>query len=210
MVSFEQSAAAADSSVSTPLACILTRCKAGDPRAWDALINLYKMPVYKFAYSLCHNHDDAEDIAGQVFLRIYLNLSSFRYEAAFTAWVFRIVRNAHIDLCMRARHKNDISIDVPAGNGDWISPAREVADPQDGPEQLCIDRETRNNLSLAIQRLPTIQRRMMHLYHMEGKSYAEIAIITNISIGTVKSRLNRARIMLRERLDAAPISSLTA
>jgi RNA polymerase sigma-70 factor (ECF subfamily) len=198
----------ADNMVGKELAAILTRCKAGDSKAWDALISMYEMPVYKFAYSLCHNHDDAEDIVGQVFLRVYLNLNSFRYEAAFTAWLFRIVKNAHIDLCLRARHTIDVSMDIPMGNNDWTSSVREVVDPQVGPEQLCIENETSSTLFLAIKCLPAIQRKMMHLYHMEGRSYAEIAEYTNISIGTVKSRLNRARTMLRERLDPAQQSCL--
>ena len=207
MVSFPQGARTG-TEFSSQLTGILTRCKAGDSRAWDALINLYKLPVYRFAYSLCRNHDDAEDIAGQVFQRIFLNLSQFRFEAAFSAWVFRIVRNAHIDLCMQARRKADVSFDVITGNGEWVPGVREAVDPKDGPEKIYIERETLGILSLAIQRLPGIPRRMMRLYHLENKTYAEIATITNVSIGTVKSRLNRARMMLRERLDPAQIGDL--
>jgi len=77
---------------------LLERCKAGDSKAWDTLIHRYEKSVYKFAYSLCRNHEEAGDIAGQVFLRLYQNLHTFRNEASFTSWLFRIVRNTYLDL----------------------------------------------------------------------------------------------------------------
>jgi len=66
---------------------LIERCKSGDAKAWDTLIHTYEKSVYKFAYSLCRNHDEAGDIAGQVFLRLYQNLHTFRYEASFTSWL---------------------------------------------------------------------------------------------------------------------------
>jgi len=181
-------------------AALLERCKSGDSSAWDLLIRKYEKSVYKFAYSLCRNHEEAGDIAGQVFLRLYQNLHTFRNEASFTSWLFRIVRNTYLDLCVRPAHRGHVSLDSsPAGDGEQ-SAARDIMDPSPSPESVCMDHETAKMLAHAIQHLPAYQRQVLRMYHTDGKSYEEIAAATGLSIGTVKSRLNRARTMLRERL----------
>jgi RNA polymerase sigma-70 factor (ECF subfamily) len=179
---------------------LLDRCKAGDVAAWDTLIRRYEKSVYKFAYSLCHNHEEAGDIAGQVFLRLYQNLHTFRNEASFTSWLFRIVRNTYLDLCVRPAHRGHLSLDAGPNNDNEPSTGRDIMDPSPSPESLCMEHETAQLLAKAIHHLPAYQRQVLRMYHSEGKSYEEIAAATGLSIGTVKSRLNRARNMLRERL----------
>ena len=179
---------------------LLERCKAGETAAWDILIRRYEKSVAKFAYSLCHSHEDAGDIAGQVFLRLYQNLHTFRNEASFTSWLFRIVRNTYLDLCVRPTHRSHLSLDAnPTIDGE-PSAGRDIMDPSPSPETLCMEHETAQLLAKAISHLPAYQRQVLRMYHSEGKSYEEIAETTGLSIGTVKSRLNRARTMLRERL----------
>ncbi len=179
---------------------LLERCKSGDSAAWDKLVRRYEKSVYKFAYSLCRNHEQAGDIAGQVFLRLYQNLHTFRHEASFTSWLFRIVRNTYLDLCVRPAHRSHLSLDAsPTSDGEPCA-ARDIVDPSPSPEMLCMDSETAQLLAKAIHHLPAYQRQVLRMYHTEGKSYEEIASMTGLSIGTVKSRLNRARTMLRERL----------
>jgi RNA polymerase sigma-70 factor (ECF subfamily) len=179
---------------------LLDRCKAGDVAAWDSLIRRYEKSVYKFAYSLCRNHEEAGDIAGQVFLRLYQNLHTFRNEASFTSWLFRIVRNTYLDLCVRPAHRGHLSLDAGPNNDNEPSTGRDIMDPSPSPETLCMEHETAQLLAKAIHHLPAYQRQVLRMYHSEGKSYEEIAEATGLSIGTVKSRLNRARNMLRERL----------
>lgn len=179
---------------------LLDRCKAGDAAAWDALIRRSEKSVYKFAYSLCRNHEEAGDIAGQVYLRLYQNLHTFRNEASFTSWLFRIVRNTYLDLCVRPAHRSHLSLDSSPANDGELWAGRDIMDPAPSPETVCMERETAQLLAKAIHHLPAYQRQVLRLYHTEGKSYEEIAEATGLSIGTVKSRLNRARTMLRERL----------
>jgi RNA polymerase sigma-70 factor (ECF subfamily) len=181
-------------------ALLLARCKAGNVEAWDTLIRNYERSVYKFAYSLCRNHEEAGDIAGQVFLRLYQNLHTFRNEASFTSWLFRIVRNTYLDLCVRPAHRSHLSLDAGPTNDSEPSAGRDIMDPSPSPESICMERETAQFLAKAIHHLPAYQRQVLRMYHSEGKSYEEIATATGLSIGTVKSRLNRARTMLRERL----------
>jgi RNA polymerase sigma-70 factor (ECF subfamily) len=179
---------------------LLDRCKAGDVAAWDTLIRRYEKSVYKFAYSLCRNHEEAGDIAGQVFLRLYQNLHTFRNEASFTSWLFRIVRNTYLDLCVRPAHRGHLSLDAGPNNDNEPATGRDIMDPAPSPETVCMEHETAQLLAKAIHHLPAYQRQVLRMYHTEGKSYEEIAAATGLSIGTVKSRLNRARNMLRERL----------
>jgi len=196
-VSVANSLSTADSISETVL---LERCKAGDTTAWDTLIRRYEKSVYKFAYSLCRNHEEAGDIAGQVFLRLYQNLHTFRNEASFTSWLFRIVRNTYLDLCVRPAHRGHLSLDASPNNDNEPTAGRDIMDPSPSPETMCMEHETAQLLAKAIHHLPAYQRQVLRMYHTEGKSYEEIAATTGLSIGTVKSRLNRARTMLRERL----------
>ena len=178
---------------------LIDLCRQGDAAAWNALIQRYEKSVYRFAYTLCRNYDDAADIAGQVFLRLYENIRTFRNESNFTSWLFRIVRNVYVDTCVRAPHRNHLSLDEGLElDGDTL--AHEVADFSPSPEQRYMEAEKKQVLNKAIRHLPAYQRKMMEMYHAEGRSYEEIARETGLSLGTVKSRLSRARQMLRERL----------
>jgi RNA polymerase sigma-70 factor (ECF subfamily) len=182
---------------------LIERCKAGDSTAWDILIKRSEVAVFRFAYSLSHSHEDADDIAGRVFLRLYSNIGTFRYESSFRSWLFRIIRNTYVDMCVRSAYRKNVSLDSMPGNEGESICSRDIVDPQAGPEKTCLDKETASLLNHAIKHLPAYQRDVVRMFHIEGKSYGTIATTSGLSIGTVKSRLNRARTMLRERL--API-----
>jgi RNA polymerase sigma-70 factor (ECF subfamily) len=178
---------------------LIQACKHGDREAWSILIRRYERSIYKFAYTLARNYDDAADIAGQVFIRLYEHIHTFRNDSHFTSWLFCIVRNVYVDTCIRAPHRTHLSLDDGLEmDGDLL--VREIVDSSPTPEELSIEREKREVLRKAIRHLPYEQRRMMEMYHAEGRSYEEIARATSLSLGTVKSRLSRARQMLRERL----------
>ena len=90
---------------------LIQACKRGDKSAWNELISRYEKSVYKFAYTLARNYDDAADIAGQVFVRLYENIHTFRNDSHFTSWLFCIVRNVYVDTCIRAPHRAHLSLD---------------------------------------------------------------------------------------------------
>jgi RNA polymerase sigma-70 factor (ECF subfamily) len=183
-------------------ALLLERCLANDKGAWDTLLRVYEKSVYRFAYMLCRNRDDAADIAGHVFVRVYQNLHTFRHDACFSSWLFRIVRNTYLDLCVRPAYRNNVSLDADSNSDTGLSRTqiREIADPCPSPETACIKKEIAKLLNAAVSHLPRYQREVVQMYHSDGKSYEQIAEATGLSIGTVKSRLSRARAMLRERL----------
>lgn len=181
---------------------LLQRCNAGDRAAWDTLVRMYEKSVYRFAYMLCRDRDDAEDISGHVFVRVYQNLHTFRHEASFSSWLYRIVRNTYLDMCVRPMWRSNVSLDADNGNdcGDTRARLSDMPDNAPSPETVCIRKEVAKLLAGAVKHLPAYQREVVRMYHTDGKSYEQIAEATGLSIGTVKSRLNRARAMLRERL----------
>jgi RNA polymerase sigma-70 factor (ECF subfamily) len=183
-----------------PEAMLIARCKSGEAAAWDALIKQYEKPINRFAYRLCRNHDDAADITGQVFVRLYQNLHTFRNEASFAAWLFRIVRNCYQDMCVRPLSRRNVSLESDCMGDGSESGVYAIADPNPTPEAVCVENQTTRILSHAVNYLPAYQREVVRMFHVEGKSYEQIAEATGHSIGTIKSRMNRARGMLRERL----------
>jgi RNA polymerase sigma-70 factor (ECF subfamily) len=181
---------------------LLERCIANDREAWDLLVRRYEKCVYRFAYNLCHNRDDAEDISANVFIRVFQNLHTFRNEACFSSWLFRIVRNTYLDMCVRPAWRAHLSLDAECSADSPVRQTviREIADPAPSPELQSIKKEVIRLLNNAVKHLPAYQRDVLRLYHADGKSYEQIADVMGLSVGTVKSRINRARGMLRERL----------
>lgn len=189
----------AKSTVSTEERNIIERCKQGDLAAFNELVKKYEKQVYNFAYRLTGNYDDANDIAQEAFLRVYNAIGSFRGDASFTTWLFRITTNVFLDDRKRARAHPHASLDEYM-ELEESSVARQIEDPSPSPEAITEEKERAQILQTAIHSLPDYQRAMVNLYHTQQKSYEEIAEIMDLPIGTVKSRLNRARLALKEKL----------
>ena len=184
---------------------LIARCKRGDLDAFNELIKKYEKPVYNFAYRLTGRYDDAQDVAQDAFVRVYNAIGSFRGDASFSTWLFRITTNVFLDERKKTRAHPTSSLDEYIATEE-SSMARQVEDPSPTPEMLTEGMERSQLLEQAIQSLPEYQRAMVVLYHTEQKSYEEIAEIMDMPIGTVKSRLNRARLALKEKL--TPIREL--
>lgn len=185
--------------VSTEEKNIIERCKQGDLAAFNELVKKYEKQVYNFAYRLTGNYDDANDIAQEAFLRVYNAIGSFRGDASFTTWLFRITTNVFLDDRKRARAHPHTSLDEHM-ELEESSVTRQIEDPSPSPEAITEENERGQILQDAIHSLPDYQRAMVSLYHTEQKSYEEIAEMMDLPIGTVKSRLNRARLALKEKL----------
>lgn len=181
---------------------LIDRSRRGDNDAFDQLVRRHERTVYNVAYRLTNSHDDAADIAQEAFVRAWNNLRSFRGDAQFSTWIHRIVTNAFLDDRKRRRARPTRSLDE-AVELDESSVARQFEDPAPGPEAVAEGEERRAVLERAIATLPEAQRVMVVLFHTQGLAYEEIAEITHLPMGTVKSRLNRARLALRDRLGAA-------
>jgi RNA polymerase sigma-70 factor (ECF subfamily) len=179
---------------------LIERCRKGERNAFDALFRAYEKRVYNLAYRLSGNYDEANDISIDALMRVYQAIHLFRGDANFSTWLFRIVTNVYLDRRKRAKNKQHLSLE------EYIeleenSVARQIEDPAPSPAQTTETRERNEMLQGAIAALPDYQRAMIVLYHTEGLSYEEIAATMSLPVGTVKSRLNRARLVLREKLE---------
>ncbi len=185
--------------VSAEEKALIERCKRGDLAAFNDLVRKYEKQVYNFAYRLTGNYDDANDVAQDSFLRVFNAIGSFRGDASFSTWLFRITTNVFLDERKRAKAHPQASLDEYLELGE-SSVTRQIEDPSPTPEVVLEESERAQILSKAISDLPEYQRAMVTLYHSQQKSYEEIAEIMDLPIGTVKSRLNRARLALKEKL----------
>ena len=179
---------------------LIDRCKRGDLDAFDTLLRTYEKRVYNLAYRLSGSYDEANDISQDAFLRVFQALKLFRGEANFSTWLFRIVTNVYLDRRKRTRNKQHLSLEEYI-ELDENSVARQVEDSGPTPDVVAEAHERTELLQQAIASLPDYQRTMVILYHTEGLAYDEIAEVLSLPIGTVKSRLNRARQTLREKLE---------
>jgi len=178
---------------------LIEKCRQNDRAAFDVLIKRYERPIYHLAYRLAGNYDDAHDIAAETFLRIYRAIGTFQCAVTLPAWINRIVANVFYDTRRHAHRHPSVSLDaLVEKTGDSVLTAEGSNHPS--PEAHAEENETKAILASAINALPDYQRTMVTLFHSDGRTYEEIADIMSIPVGTVKSRLNRARLALRERL----------
>jgi RNA polymerase sigma-70 factor (ECF subfamily) len=181
---------------------LIRRVNRGDASAFNDLIVKYEKLVFNFAYRLAENYDDANDIAQEAFVRAYGAIRTFRGDCAFSTWIFRITTNVFLD--ERKRRKAHPVQSLDEGERQEDRAAVQVEDPGPTPEQIADNKERRRVLVQAIQSLPEYQRAMIVLYHVHQRSYEEIAETMGLPLGTVKSRLNRARLALKEKLRDVP------
>lgn len=172
---------------------LLQKAQEGDRKAFEALVALHSRGVYNLALGYTGRHHDAEEIAQTVFVKVWKALPQFRGASAFSTWLYRLTLNACTDHYRRERkRRGDLSLDDPD-----LSPIRDAAP---SPEEIVIQREEEAILRKALAELPEQHRVILILREMDGLDYQEIAQVLEIQVGTVKSRLARARRALREKL----------
>ena len=166
---------------------------------YEAIVQRYARHVYNIAYRMAGNEADAGDLVQEAFLRVYRALRRVEPDAPLERWLYRIVSNLHIDLLRKRPRTRIESLDAPVETARG-EVSREIADLESSPEAI-LDRE---QLDAAIQRalgtLPQELRLVVVLSDIEGLAYEEIATMLRIPLGTVKSRLHRARQTLQQRL----------
>jgi RNA polymerase sigma-70 factor (ECF subfamily) len=168
---------------------LIARSRKGDLAAFNILVERYQNPLYNLCFRMLGSREGAEDATQDAFISSYRNLERFRGEA-FRPWLFRIAVNACYDELRRRRSRPAVSLDEPRGEGGLpIDVPSRSETPESGAERL----ELADALREALAALPHDQRLVVILRDVQGLEYAEIAQVTGTSLGTVKSRLNRAR-----------------
>ena len=167
---------------------------SGEREAFETLVRQHTGRVYNIALRVCGNPADAEDVAQEVFLKLYRSLDRFEGESAFSTFLYRVTTNAALDLLRQRKRREaepletEESAALPAGSGDL-------------PEEELTRRELRRAVRRGMEKLPAGQRAALALRELEGLSYAEIANVLGLSEGTVKSRIARGRERLRVLLE---------
>ncbi len=169
---------------------LLERFRAGDLSAFDAIVDRYERRVFSIALRICRHHDDARDAAQDVFVTAFRALSGFRGDAQLSTWLHRVAVNSSLDTVRRRQRRDAASIEN----------LMEQASGEPGPEAAAIDLVRAREVHRALGTLAPDQRAIIVLHDLQGLDYAECAAALEVPIGTVKSRLHRARLQLARRL----------
>jgi len=181
---------------------LLDRCRAGDEEAFDDLVRRHQQRAFNVAFQVLRDREDATEVAQDAFVRIYRSMDNFRGECEFTTWLHQIVvnlaRNKHRWWKRRGR-QSSVSLDSPVEMGDGEAPMQ-IAASGDAPDVETVKAEFVELLSRRMEELPRKLREVLVLRNVENLSYEQIAVVLDCSIGTVKSRIARAREALRDSM----------
>ncbi|MCL6450136.1 MAG: sigma-70 family RNA polymerase sigma factor [Acetobacteraceae bacterium] len=182
--------------VGPPERALIDRCLQGDRQAFGELVEMYQARVYALAYHITGNREDASDMAQEAFIRIFRALPGFKGRSAFSTWVFRVVVNVCLDELRRRRFRAVPLEGLPSGEDD--RPPRQWASSAPGPDEEVERRELAREIRASLGRLRPLHRLAVVLRDLQGLSYQEMAAVFGCSLGTVKSRLSRARDALKQ------------
>jgi RNA polymerase sigma-70 factor (ECF subfamily) len=169
---------------------LLDRFRAGDGTAFDEIVTRHERRVFAIAIRICRHHEDARDVTQDVFVTALRTLRGFRGDAQLSTWLHRVTVNAALDLVRRRSRREGPSVDEMED-----APAEEP-----GPEAEAIGSVRAHEVHRALGRLAPDQRAVIVLHDLQGLDYAEVAAALEVPVGTVKSRLHRARLALAKEL----------
>lgn len=174
--------------------------KKGKEEAFEEIVRRYQKKVYNTTYRIMGNPEDASDLAQEAFIRIYRSLRNFQGKSSFSTWLFTVTTNVCRDeLRKRQRRLKVQSLSEPLEFEDG-NVEREIADESMAPEVISLHRELTDEIQAVIETLPDEQKEAIVLRELQGFSYEEIAEITGVSLGTVKSRISRGRQNMKKEL----------
>jgi RNA polymerase sigma-70 factor, ECF subfamily len=178
---------------------LVAAAKSGDAAAFEELVNRYEKKIFRLTMNITRNHEDAEDAMQDAFMKAYSHLSNFQEDSRFYTWLVRIAANEAL-MRLRKRRPNQFSLDEPIEGDDDLIP-REIEDWGPSPEQRYAQAEMQEILNHVIDQLAPDFRVVFLLRDVEGLSTEETAEAVGISVPAVKSRLLRARLKLRQKLN---------
>jgi RNA polymerase sigma-70 factor (ECF subfamily) len=185
-------------------AALIERCAAGEQAACAELVSGHERMVYQLALHLLGDRDEALDLSQEVFFSVFRTIGNFRGQSALKTWIYRIVINQarNRQRWWRRRHKSEqVSLDQHvATHGDLRQPGEHTS-----PDRAYARKELAEKLWTALDRLPFDQRTVIVLREIDGLSYDDIAFSLGVAVGTVKSRLTRARQTLRQQLQGVRV-----
>lgn len=172
-------------------AAIVRKVLGGDANAFETLVLEYEKNVYNIALRMTGNSEDAADMTQEAFIKAYNSLKSFRGDSKFSVWLYRIVSNVCLDFLRSKNRRPTVSLSVEDDDGEDAQ--LDVADESQSPELLLDRKLTRDSVRRGLDSLPPDYRQILLLREIQGLSYDEIAQALSLEVGTVKSRIFRAR-----------------
>lgn len=171
----------------------------GNMQAFADLVERHKGRVYRTLFQVVGSDQDAQDLAQEVFLKVYRSLAGYRGDAAFTTWLHRLTLNLAFDW-LRARKRRPLQVPLEPPADPDERPAIELASPDEGPEDTALRQDRHRQLHEAIQQLPPDYREVILLHHFHHLSYQQIAERLEAPLRTIETRLYRARLLLKKAL----------
>jgi RNA polymerase sigma-70 factor (ECF subfamily) len=178
---------------------LVQRYQHGDESALDTLVKIHQEWAYRFAFRLCRDSENAADIVADAFVRVCKSLHKFQGNCAFKSWLYRIITNSYLDMRKKGESRKTVSFELVFG-GDGAEYENEPVGLSISPQVSAEQNELKERLALAIAQLPEHHRVIIVMHHLQMLQYEEICEILQMPLGTVKSKLNRARLALREQL----------
>lgn len=179
---------------------LIERARAGEPGAFEELFMRHRNQIYSLSYRMTGNASDAEDLCQDVFLVAMRKIGSFQGRSSFSTWLYRVAVNRSKDFLRKRKRNPEIPHDEEMG--EPVPAASERAKERDsGPENKAMQSEAQDLVRSALAQLPPSLRAPLVLHELEGYEYSEVANMLHIPVGTVKSRIFRARVKLAEILE---------
>lgn len=182
---------------------LIERFKAGDHSAFDTLAERYAGRAYQIAYGVLGAREDAEEVAQDVFVRVHRALPKFRGDSEFTTWMYRIAMNLARNRYRWNKSRGSqrtLSLDAPLEGKDGGEGTFELPESRQGPDEVALTAELEARVAKELQNLPPLYREALVLRNVDELSYENIASLLGCKLGTIKSRIARAREELRRRL----------
>lgn len=177
---------------------LIDKSKNGDLEAFELLVRRYESKVYTVAYRFLGNHADASDLAQETFLRLYQALPRFRGDSSFMTWLYHITANACRDEIRRQQRYHVVSLDAEIGN-NGTQAISQLSSRALSPEEAAEQKESDEVIQKCLSNLSEEHRLVLVMREIQDMSYEEIAVVMKCSLGTVKSRLSRARQAFKEK-----------
>jgi RNA polymerase sigma-70 factor, ECF subfamily len=172
---------------------LILRCQAGNRQAFEELFNLYRDDVFRFSYLVVRDASLAQDVVQEAFLKVFRSIGKFQFRSSFKSWLYRVAVNEAITLLRRRKIKEDLD---PTPDFSWSQGTPGAARDWQ-PEEAVLESEEKSMLRWAIGQLDPVHRSVVVLKYFHEFSDTEIAAVIGCPAGTVKSRLHRARELLR-------------
>lgn len=176
---------------------LINKIKQGDDSAFELLVSKYSNYIFRLAFSIIKDEEDAKELTQEVFIKIYLSIKNFNGKASLSTWIYRITYNLCLDYLKKHKKRRTLTRSL---DDDEVPEITSLRSREETPQEAVERAETKRDIMEGLETLPEEQRALIELKDIRGFSYEEIIAITGLKEGTLKSRLFRGRLALKNYL----------